>query len=85
MVELLEDMPPAIPLSPEMVCVYLDRLSDAELEPIAELASDAAQLTVADLSFLSRDTVLALLGAVVTPRRSTKTDLHLELAEAPAA
>lgn len=84
--DCLSATPAGVPLSAEAVIAYYARLEDEELAPIAQLAFDAAQLTVEDLSFLSRATVLELVGALPTRRkRPTKTDRLLELSQSADA
>lgn len=64
-------------------------LPEARAREIVDMVGDAAQLTTADLTYLSRETVLTCLGAVVIPKKS-KLDRMLDQVdtvhrEAPAA
>lgn len=80
----LEQTPAGVPFSWQAVAAHYALFTDKKLGPVLELARDVELLTLHDLSFLSRETVLACLGAVVKPK-NTKADRLLELITGGAA
>lgn len=86
LVDYMRATPAGIPFCAEDVAAYYALRPDAQLAPVLELALEAEQLTIADLSFLSRETVLSCLGATVKlKKKRTAADIHLEMVEGSAA
>lgn len=75
------------PFFPEPEHIHLLQCTArARYRDVVRIAQRAEMLTVQELGFLSRDTVLAMLGATLKPRRKKSAgDRILELAEDAAA
>lgn len=82
--EYLEVTRPSVPPSAEDCCIHYAHLADRALQPIALLIDDATKLSVGELSFLSRDTLFRLVGAVPA-RKTPRSEFHLQLTGDTAA